>query len=238
MTGNDILTASLRLIGVLASGEPLGSSEATDGLASLNDLVESWSLESLLVNTRIRETFPLVAGQQSYTMGVGGNFNTARPQMIENALIQLAGTSPLLELPMGILSKDQYAGVVIKALQSTYPLYIYPENANPLETLNVWPVPNAVNNIVLYSWKVLGNFTDLTTTVNFPPGYGRALKYNMAVALAPEYGKVVPDLVAVIAEESKAAIARMNIRPEYLESDPGVMLGGRGTYDWRTDSNR
>src|SRR5689334_6075004 len=111
----------MRLIGALASGEALTSNESNDGLRSLNDLIDSWSTESLLIPNKVREVFPLVPGQQSYSMGSGGNFNTSRPLKIENALIQFTSTTPVSELPMKLLNKDEYANIIQKSLASSFP---------------------------------------------------------------------------------------------------------------------
>jgi hypothetical protein len=236
-TALTLIMGSMRLLGLLASGEPPTASEQTDGLAALNDMLDSWSTESLLIPNKVREVFPLVASQQSYTMGTGGNFNTSRPMKIENALVQLVGTSPALELPMQILTKDEYAGITLKALLSTFPLYAYIEGTYPLETINVWPVPQATNNLVLYSWKPLAELSTLQTALSLPPGYQRALRYALAIELAPEFGKQVSETILGIAMEAKQNLKRMNFKPQYLRVDD-ALLGNSGVYDWRTDTYR
>jgi len=208
LTAAALIAASLRTIGVLASGENPSANEQTDALTALNDLIDSWSTEQLLIPNKLREVFPLV---------------TNRAQRIENCLIQLAGNTPVLEIPMKILNKDEYASIIIKPLASTFPLYMYAEQAYPLDNLNFWPVPNTgVNNVVLYSWKPLAELALITTVLSLPPGYERALKFALAVELAPEFGKALSDNVAALAIESKAAIKRMNYRPNYLMVDKEI----------------
>lgn len=222
MTALDMISSSLRLLGVLASGETPSASEANDGLLSLNNLIDSMSNESLLIYTKVRESFNLVGGQQAYTMGTGGNFNTSRAQKIENALIQPPNNVQTVELPMKILNKDQYANILIKPLESTFPLYLYNDGAFPLENVNVWPVPNETCVIVLYSWKPLSEMASLTTAFSLPPGYQRMLQYNLAVDLAPEYGKQLQEPIPSIAIESRAVLKRMNVRPVYLQVDEAL----------------
>lgn len=234
MTAQDLIKSSLRLIGALASGESMSANEATDSLNTLNDLIDSWSTQNLLIPNKVREVFPLVVSQQAYQMGVGApDFNTARPMRIENALIQLTANSPVLEIPMKILTKDQFAGIILKGILSTYPLYMYAEGTFPLETINVWPIPNQGNNLVFYSWKPLANLSTFTTDVSLPPGYQRALRYALAIELAPEYGKQVPEVVAAIADESKANIKRMNWRPGYLRVDE-ALNAKPAVWNWMT----
>lgn len=232
-TAGSLISSSLRLIGVLASGETETANESTDGLNSLNDLLDSWSTESLLIPNKVREVFALVASQQTYTMGAGGNFDTPRPQRIETALLQLTSNSPVIELPMKILTKDQYAGILIKTNASTFPLYLYSDQAYPLTTISVWPVPNSINDLVLYSWKPLANLAALTTSISLPPGYQRALRYNLAIELASEYGRAVPEVVMAIAVEAKAAIKRMNFEPKYLRVDDPLQAKP-AVWNWMT----
>jgi hypothetical protein len=234
LTAGQLIASSLRVIGVLASGETPTANEQNDALTAFNDLIDAWSTQQLLIPNKEREVFPLVASQQTYTMGTGGNFNTSRPQMIENALIQLAQNSPVLEIPMGVLTKEQYQAVILKTTTSTFPLYLYNDQAYPLSNINVWPVPNtAVNNLVLYSWKPLSTLSTINTALSLPPGYERALKFALAVELAPEYGKAIPDSVAILAVESKADIKRMNFKPYYLQVDQEIRAKP-AVWNWMT----
>jgi hypothetical protein len=219
MTGRDLVSASLRLIGVLASGETPEAQEATDGLSALNRLLDSWSTESLLIYTKPREVFTLVAGTSAYTMGSGGTFSTTRPLKIENAELRLTDTSPVVEKPIDIVTKDEFAALTSKTLSSSIPMWLYAEGTHPLETINLWPVPSTAYQIALYSWKVLTQITTLDTSLAFPPGYERALVHALAIEIAPEYGKIPSDLVMAAALESKANIQRMNSKPHFLRVD-------------------
>lgn len=230
-----IISASLRKIGVLASGEAPSASESADGLIALNDMLDSWSTQGLLIPNKTIDTFAMVPSQQTYTMGVGGNFNVARPMVITRAGIQLASNAVAPEIPMTILTLEQWAGIILKTTQSDFPLYLYSDNANPLTNISVWPVPtDSSNNLVIYSQKPLADLTLLTTIPTLPPGYERALIYNLAVEFASEYGKQIPDIVMSIAVASAADIKRVNVRPRFLQVDDAIRATG-GTYNWRTD---
>lgn len=224
----------MRLIGAIATGESPSAAEGKDGLTALNQLLDSWSNESLLIITKQREEFPLVVGQKIYTWGVGGDFNSERPQEIENALIQPPNNNPVLEIPMEILNKDQYAVTALKNLESSFPLSIYNDGDFPRSNISVWPVPSAACVIAFYSWKPLGQLQSLSTEIEFPPGYLRALRYNLAVDLAPEFGRPLPPEVAEIATQSKAAIKRMNSNPLYMQVDSAI-TSSPAVYDWRSD---
>lgn len=234
MTAQDLITSSLRLIGVLASGESLGANEATDGLSSLNDMLDSWSTNNLLIPNKVREVFALTSSQQTYTMGQSGSpsFSTARPIHIEDVYVQVGSGSNVIERPVQILTMQEFADIKLKTLQSTFPIYCYPEGTYPNETLNFWPIPSAADNIVIYSAKPLANLSSLTTAISLPPGYQRALRYALALELAPEYGRPVSEDVAAHASAAIADIKRINYRPRYLKVDDAINPSAR-TWDWR-----
>lgn len=233
-TAGQIIAGSLRLIGAIASGETPSGNEQADALTALNALIESWSNENLLIPNKVREVFPLVGNQRTYTMGSGGDFDTTRPMKIEDALIQLTDSSPVLELDMRILTKDEYQAILLKTSTASFPMYVYPDNAFPLTTLSVWPVPtSSANNIVLYSWKPLTTLAAASTSISLPPGYERALRFNLAMEIAPEYGKSLSAEALTVAMESKASVKRTNTIPYFLRVDP-ELRGKPGVFNWRT----
>lgn len=238
MTGRDVISASLKLIGALAPGESLAANEATDGLATLNRMIGSWSNEKLTIFAKVREEFTLTANDGIYSMGSGADFNTTRPQFIENATIEDQSVSPTVEYPLRILrSQDEWAGVAIKDLTSTYPQYLYAEGTFPNETINLWPVPTAANKLVLYTLKPLTEISTLDTSLSFPPGYEEALVFNLALRLAPEYGRIARADVIAIATEGKAAIKRTNDKPRFLRID-GIPAAKGSSFNIHTGDYR
>ena len=73
---------------------PIGSSlTATEGtyyLGKLNAMLESWSLERLMINAITQGSLALTSGLGTYTIGSGGQFNMARPTKIVKAFIRAA----------------------------------------------------------------------------------------------------------------------------------------------------
>ncbi len=233
MTALDLINGSLRLLGVLATGEAPAADEANDALNALNEMLDSWSTESLLIYAKIIESFALVGGQQVYTMGSGGNFNTARPLSVERAAISVLSSNPANEIPLELLNLDQWANINVKTVTSSIPLKLYIDGANPLTNLNLWPIPTVANNIVLYSWKPLSSIATLQTAIVIPPGYLKALRFNLAMTLAAEFGRQVDPIVAAGAAESKASIKRMNVKDQLLVTDPAIAAHSK-SFNWIT----
>jgi hypothetical protein len=218
----DLLRRSLLAINGIGEGETMSASQEVDSLAALNGMIDMWSTQRLTIYSKIREEFSLVPGQQSYTMGTGGNFNTTRPMKIEYASIELQGSTPPLETPLEIIYLQEWAEVPSKELSSDLPTKLYVEDTFPLATLNLWPKPSAAEKIVTYSWKPLSTVA-AGDTLALPPGYEEAMKYNLTIRLASDYGKSVSAEVAKLAEDGLASIKRMNIKPTFLKCDPAVL---------------
>jgi hypothetical protein len=216
MTVRDLIKSSLRIIGAIASGETPSADEASDALQTLNGILGSWSNQSLLVPSKAREVFTLVAGTQVYTIGMLGTFNTTRPIKVLSAAVISAGQD--FETPLRLLNQQQWSDVLTKSLSGS-PVAIYPEGTYPLDTINVYPVPQAADQLIIYSMKPLTSFASINDEIELPVGYDRALKYNLAVELAPEYGKQLPQEVFAIASQSKSEIEALNSESVYLTSD-------------------
>jgi len=69
----DIIKGSLRAIGSLASGEIPDSASSNDALALMNDMLDQWSNQKLLVFAVQEVIHELTGGQYIYTIGPGGN---------------------------------------------------------------------------------------------------------------------------------------------------------------------
>lgn len=230
-TARDLIKSSLRVLGVIASGENISAQEAQDGLEALNQMLSSWSTEKLLIFASQKENFPFLAGKQSYTMGPSGDFDTVRPQKVEQAYVLLPDG---VETPLKILNQAEWAAVTLKNVASDIPRYLYVEDTYPLSTLNFWTKPaSSALSVNLYSWKPLTGFLSLNDDIVLPPGYERALKYNLALEIAPEFGLEPSASIIASATEAKANIKRMNIKPHYLVADSAVGTA-KGAWDWRT----
>jgi hypothetical protein len=65
----DIISRALKDIGALEAGETPTSEAATDALDMLNDLIDQWSNEDMMVYNTTEIIFPVIAGQTQYTIG-------------------------------------------------------------------------------------------------------------------------------------------------------------------------
>jgi hypothetical protein len=237
MTGLDLLTRAMRTLGKLESGEVPSSDEAADGLVSLNDLLDSWAAERLMVFSISIAEFTLVPGQQVYTYGTGGNFNAARPVRIDRAsIVSLTNPAQPLEIEIPYLTDQEWQlEYPVKNIPTTLPTAVYDDQNFPLRNLSFWPIPTAVVKTRLYVWTTLNTFPDLTTDITFPQAYPRALRYNLAGELSSEYGVPMPAEAAAIAVQSKSIVRLLNVPSISSYCDPAVS-GDPGHYNFYSDT--
>lgn len=222
-TAADVIRGALRTLGVLASSETPSAAQQSDGLEVLNGLLDSWAGERLALFASLRSTHALTPSLSPHTIGASGTFNVTRPVRVTRASLVASG-SPGGEQPISLLTDAQWQATQGKTTTGT-PSALWVESSYPLMKLWLWPVPSAADTLVLYSWQQLAQFPDASTTFDFPPGYGRALRTNLAVELAPEYGVSPSNELLGQAAESKANVKRLNMQPSIMRPDPTVSGG-------------
>jgi len=224
-TARGIITKALQKIGALTKSESPSADEISDGLDALNMMVSSWANDSLLVYARAWETFSLTGNQASYTMGTGGVFNTSRPVSIISAYVRIGTTDYALEP----IDDQTYVNYIQQKATGGIPQFYTNDNAMPLVTIRLWPVPSASYSIFLLSEKALTAF-DIDTVILLPPGWERALVYNLANEIAPEYGQPADQSVFKIADDSLRAIKQSVARNKSMDKPPMNILGTNNIY--------
>jgi len=219
-TAQTIINGALRLLQVSSTDVVLTSDEANDALESLNQMIDGWSNESLMLYHVKLEQFTCIPAHNPHTIGVNGDFNTSVPIHIEAATVTVNG----VDYPIIQIDYDDYAVIKLKTLQNVYPEYMYFDRNSPiLGNVYMYPVPSTASTINLYSRKALTQFSSLTDSIDLPVGYAKALKYSLAVELAPEYQVSAGADVIQLAIASKANLKRTNRRPLTLQIDPAAL---------------
>jgi hypothetical protein len=235
-TAATIIRGAFETIGVLGEGETLSAAKGADGLRRLNLMLGSWAIQRGTIPVIAREVFALVANQTSYTIGVGGNFNTARPSRddLVGAGIVLTASTPTTELQIAVYTDAAYEDIAVKGLANGLPQGVYYSPTFPLGTILPWAIPNtAVNSLVLYLRKALVAFTSLPAVYELPSGADEAMEYNLALRLCGPYSVPVDPDVKAMARSSLAAFKRSNYRTDSLAN--GVW-GALGRYDINSGS--
>ena len=206
-TARNIIKRALQKNGVLTKAESPSGDEASDGLSALNGLLASWSNDGLLVYARTSESFPLVSGQANYSIGAGGDFDTDRPLQILTAFTRISN----VDYDMDIVGDEIFDTITQKNITSSIPDVMTYVPSTPRGEITIYPVPTT-GTLHIRTEKQLSSFATLDTELDLPPGWERALIFNLALEIAGEYGQPVDQLTYQIAKEAlhniKMAVAR------------------------------
>lgn len=231
-TAGDTVKGALRLIQGLTRGESMPAEDGAEGLQALNDLIHSWYADNVLVPYLTREQLTLTQGKSDYSIGSGADLDTARPMSIESVVLRDSGTDYYLRE----IAQDWWAEIPIKDIESR-PMRYYYEEGYPTGTLYFDYEPDSAYTVFVTSYKPFSDFTSLSDTLSLPPMYERALRYNLAVELAPEYGREAPQTVVAQATKSLNDIRQRNFANRPQESEIDYSLTGRQRkWDIRSDS--
>lgn len=246
VSAESLIYWALRILGVLRPGQVASPEVLADGLMVLNDMMDGWNAERLMAFAIIRREFPVSVGVQDYAIGIGQVWNYPRPERVEGASMLLQSGSQWIEYPMYPLDSQGWQLLAAKQVSTQLPSQYWYEPSFPNGTMRLYPVPSVGGSVkaALYLWQQLGLFADLSTThYAFPPGYARAIRYNLAEALMPafnvlnktdrqQWGRVIDQ-----AAEYRGRIKALNASSPEMRVDDALRCG-TGAWDWRTGDYR
>ena len=228
-TAGDQIDGALRLLGVLAEGETPSAATAQDALFTLNQMIDSWSTERLSTFNTVDQTYVWPVDLITRTLGPTGDFVGARPVLLDDATY-FRDPSTNVSFGIKMINQQQYNGIAVKTVTSTYPQVMFTNMTFPNITMTVYPKPTRPLEWHFVSAQVLAEPATLATELYFPPGYMRAFRYNLACELAPEFGVEPSQQVSRIAMTSKRNIKRIN-NPDDIMSVPYALVSNRQRFN-------
>ena len=228
-TAGEQINGALRLIGQLAEGETPSAATSQDSLAALNQMIDSWNTERLSVFSTQDQVFSWPPNVLSRTLGPSGDFVGNRPILIDDATYFIDPASGI-SYGIKIINQQQYDGIAVKTVTSTYPQVIWINMDYPNIDMYVYPKPTKVLEWHFISVTELTQPATLTTTPSFPPGYLRAFRYNLACEIAAEFGVEPSPQVKRIAMSAKRNLKRIN-NPDDVMSIPYAIVSTRQRFN-------
>lgn len=226
----DIIKGALKLINVLAQGETPSSEEASDGLKALNGIVASWNNQRLMLYAVKNVTGTLNAGQNPHTVGDGGDIDIDRPLRIEKAFVRIAGQINPIDYILEQDDNNRYQEYAVKYTEVSYPTRFYFEPSYPLAKFYTYPKCGQNLELHLSVWMQITEFTSLVAETELPPDYENALKYQLAIDLAPQFGKAASVTKGTVIYERCAQFLReikaVN-QPKWVATIDNAVLGKR-----------
>lgn len=237
-TAGDLVTSTLRLLGVIGGSQTPSADQQDTGLDALNMLTGSFNT-NILDCFKITDLYTALTPKAvqdpplPFTIGpTATDIIVARPVAIELASLVLTSTSPDISIPLELFDGDLESWMKIQVLNvgTSIPMKMYYDRNWPNGNIYLWPYLNAAATLRLGFREMLDDALTWNSTLSLPPGYLRFLKFNLAVEVAPEFQREPSPTVVDIAEKSKAAIEALNSRTPEVLMDPS--LGGQDQYGW------
>ena len=226
-TKKKIIKAALRKIGALGAGEEPDAGMFQDALDELNRLLDSWNTERLTVNVINKNEWTISASVSFLTIGPNAQLDQIRPAQLEAGSVFLKDGD--IEYEVCPYNQEQWAAIHDKTLTGR-PTVFYYEQSFPLGRINFFPITDKQYNLILYTWNLLSQVSNIEQALALLPGYTKAIVLGLAIDLAPEYGKQAPGEVLAGFIEAKSNLKRINkVTPELRVDD--ALLSDNGFYD-------
>jgi len=228
-TAGDQINGALRLLGILAEGETPSAETSQDALSALNQMIDSWNTERLMIYNTIDQVFTWPPNQITRTLGPTGDFVGVRPVLLDDSTYFKDPTNGI-SFGIKFINQQQYDGIAVKTVTSTYPQVMWINMEHPNISMAIYPKPTKALEWHFISVEELAQPATLATEIYFPPGYLRAFKYNLACEIAPEFGVEPSPTVSRIAMASKRNLKRIN-NPDDIMSLPYSIVATRQRFN-------
>ena len=191
------------------------NTQRTAALLLLNSMLSSWDAESLSIPYNVREALSLTSGSGIYTIGSGGDLDTARPIKIINAFIRDANSVDY-EIDIG-MNRWEYDAISDKTATGR-PARLYYDPQYPLGILYFDSVTANTETLYLTSEKHVTSFATVDDTITtLPTYYEEAIVYNLAVRIATEEDTKISPVVLALAVSSKSTLENLHSQDKLIK---------------------
>jgi len=192
-------------------------------------MIDSWNTERLMIYNTQDQVFSWPPDEITRTLGTTGDFVGNRPILLDDSTYY-RDASTNVSFGIKMINQQQYNGIAVKTVTSTYPQVMWVNMEFPNITMTIYPKPTRVLEWHFVSVGELSQPATLATDLYFPPGYLRAFAYNLAMEIAPEFGVEPSPQVKRIAMTSKRNLKRIN-NPDDVMSMPYSLVATRQRFN-------
>jgi hypothetical protein len=228
MTAQEYIEAAHTEIGVLVAGGSLTVADLAWGLSKLNRLLKSVSVIGVPLHLRVTDSFSLVSGTASYTIGSGATINTARPIEIEQAYIRVDN----VDYPVHVRPMAEYHSIATKNVEDR-PRELYYDPTYPNGTIYLYYTPSDTDTMYLVSKKPLTTYASAATEVVLPGEYEDAVVLRLAILISSRFGRRVSSDLRINAVQAWNAMIGRNMA-DTMKSVNVNIVGGTESYDINT----
>lgn len=183
----DIISRALKDIGALEAGETPAPADSQDAFDMLNDMVDQWSNEQMMVFYKTEIIFTLTSGQTQYTIGAGGQIGGTITGSISGTTLTVTNVSSgAIALGMTLTGSGVAAGTKITGFKSGAGGNV---NSNGTYTVNISQTVASTTISAYYERPLSINsaFVRVNTNSNGQPILNGGLDYPITILNLENY---------------------------------------------------
>ena len=183
----DIISRALKDIGALEAGETPTSDAAQDAFDMLNDMLDQWSNEDMMVFYKTEIVFSITPGQSQYTIGPGGQIGANFVGSISGNILTVTSiNSGAIALGQSLSGTGITAGTTITAFGSGAGGNV---NETGTYTVNINQTVASTTISAYYERPLVINsaFVRINTNSNGVPIVNGGLDYPVAILALEDY---------------------------------------------------
>ncbi len=194
VTRDQIIMSALRKLGQVEPSDTSSTIDAdiiTNAAQTLNLMIKQWAMDGIKMWTIVELTLPLQASKTTYTIGPSGyDLAADKPLKLVQAWMRNTQSTPDIDIPLMILSKQQYNVLGSKfSTGVTNSIYLDPNVLYSTVYLYLTPDTNAVSTFEVHMvvQRPLLDISSGTATPDFPNEWMNALVWGLADQMAIEF---------------------------------------------------
>ena len=235
-TATQIILSSLRVINDAASGQSRPSSEMAEALQALNMMVKNWMQSPTIFHpgerpwARSRKSHTLVDDGKDITVCSSGcNITTTDTPL--GVIACNRKTTDNVVIPMEEMTLNEFEELTTRDTDAPANRYYYERGLSSGILYLDYNVPSDVTDTLEVTFKVpVVEFSSLTSTPDWTEEFYEALKFNLAVRLAPEYGEVASQDVKELATLTLASAELSDQTTERIKFAPNRRFHSGGKF--------
>ncbi len=206
ISGTQLITYALNLIGELGTGQTFSTSDGTTCLPELNSIIDNASIQEEMATSVVIATQATTGLVDNYTL-------STRVVKIVSASWNIFDVDGTLSYPMQILNAVEWNAMDMfdKSAYTAKPTKLFYDRGYPNGKIYLVGTPNTSNGIVTYvAWAAQTQFATVSTSNTLNPGYEEWLKSELAIRIAPIYKRDISDSLRAMNIEAKGEIRKLN----------------------------
>jgi len=186
----DIISRALKDIGALAAGETPSPEASQDAFDMLNDMLDQWSNEGMMVYYKTEIIFTTTNNQTQYTIGPGGQIGASFTGSISGTTLTVTAIgSGAIAIGQTLSGTGVTAGTTIVGFNTGAG-----GNVNEVGTYTITPSQTASSTTVSAYYQrplsLTSAYVRISTTANGAPIIGGGLDYPVAVLNFDQYNSI------------------------------------------------